>query len=85
LNAKGVPADIVAETAAALRDEGGDAAAAMRLARRRRLGPFRQSGREEYRQRDMAALGRAGFEYQVAAMIVDAEDVETLTQIVSEA
>jgi regulatory protein len=85
LSAKGVPADIVAETASALRDEGGDAAAALRLAKRRRLGPFRASGRAENRQRDMAALGRAGFEYQVASMIVDADDVETLTEAVSEA
>jgi len=79
LNAKGVPAEIVAETAAALaEEEGGDLDAAFRFARRRRLGPFRTSGREEHRQRDMAALGRAGFEYQVAAAIVDAEDIESL-------
>ena len=79
LNAKGVPAEIVAGAAAALaEEEGGDLDAAYRLARRRRLGPFRSGGREEHRQRDMAALGRAGFDYQVAAAIVDAEDVESL-------
>jgi len=79
LNAKGVPAEIAAETAATLaEEEGGDLDAAYRFARRRRLGPFRSSGRKENRQRDMAALGRAGFEYQVAEAIIDAEDVESL-------
>ena len=81
LNAKGVPAEIVAETAAALaEEESGDLDAAYRFARRRRLGPFRSGAREEHRQRDLAALGRAGFEYQVAATIVDAEDVESLEE-----
>jgi regulatory protein len=79
LNAKGVPADVVAETAAALaEEEGGDLSAACRFARRRRLGPFRSGGREDHRQRDMAALGRAGFQYQVAAKVIDSEDVESL-------
>ncbi len=80
LNAKGVPAEIVAETAADLAEEGGDLEAAFRLARRRRLGPFRSADRAENRQRDMAALGRAGFEYQVAAAIIDAEDMENLEE-----
>ncbi|MDB5396528.1 MAG: hypothetical protein JWM91_4034 [Rhodospirillales bacterium] len=80
LNAKGVPAEIVAETASALSQEAGDPAAALRFAQRRRLGPFRQTGRAENRQRDLAALGRVGFDYQVATMIVDAEDVETLME-----
>jgi regulatory protein len=84
LSAKGVPADIVAETASSLREEGGDAAAAMRLAKRRRLGPFRTANRAENRQKDMAALGRAGFEYQVASTIVDAEDVETLMETMAQ-
>lgn len=78
LKAKGVPTKIIAETASALAEQGGDLDAAFRLARRRRLGPFRSSGREEHRQRDMAALGRAGFEYQIAATIIDADDVESL-------
>ena len=83
LNAKGVPAEIIAETASALTAEGGDLEAAYRLARRRRLGPFRTGNRAEHRQRDMAALGRAGFGYQVAAAIVDAEDVESLEERLS--
>jgi len=42
------------------------------------LGPFRSGSRQDNRQRDMATLGRAGFEYQVARTIIDAEDVESL-------
>jgi regulatory protein len=84
LSAKGVPAEIVAETASALTEAGGDLDAAFRLARRRRLGPFRTGNRVENRQRDMAALGRAGFAYQVASTIVDAEDVESLAERLAE-
>ena len=84
LSAKGVPAEIVAETASGLSEDGGDAAAALRLAKRRRLGPFRTANRTENRQKDMAALGRAGFEYQVAAKIVDAEDVEALMDAIGQ-
>jgi len=80
LGAKGVPADVIAETASTLSEEAGDPAAALRFAQRRRLGPFRRGDRAEYRQRDMAALGRVGFDYQTAALIVDAEDVETLLE-----
>ena len=80
LGAKGVPAEVVAEAASSMREEAGDPEAAFRFAQRRRLGPFRQTARTENRQRDMAALGRMGFDYQVARMIVDAEDVETLTE-----
>ena len=37
--------------------------AAVALARRRRLGPFRQKERKEHRDRDLAAMARGGFEY----------------------
>ena len=80
LNAKGVPAEIIAETASALTEEGGDLEAAYRLAQRRRLGPFRADNRADNRQRDMATLGRAGFGYRIAAAIIDAEDVESLEE-----
>ncbi len=53
--------------------------AAARYARRR-LGPFRAAPeREGHRQRDLAALARAGFGYSVARRIIAAEspaDVE---------
>lgn len=81
LSAKGLPADVVTETAAALRDADGDMAAAVQLARRRRLGPFRQAGRAEHRQRDLATLGRAGFGYHLAAKIIDASDADALAEM----
>jgi regulatory protein len=84
LNAKGVPAEIIAETASELAEEGGDLEAAYRLAQRRRLGPFRTGDRAENRQRDMATLGRAGFGYQIAAAIIDAEDLESLAEGLAE-
>jgi len=56
--------------------EHGDAEteAAWRYARRRRLGPFRGDPelRRASRQRDLAALGRRGFDYPVAARVIDA-------------
>ncbi len=54
--------------------DGGDAGAALALARRRRLGPFRPSEqRAEHRARDLAALGRAGFDFETARRIVDGD------------
>lgn len=83
LRAKGLSA---ADSDAALKgltDESGagddEFATAARLAQRKRLGPFRpQSARAELRQRDMAALARAGFSYDVARRVVDAESADAL-------
>lgn len=59
---------------------GGDAEAeaARRYARRRRLGPFRvdPEARRANRQRDLAALARRGFDYPVAARVIDADDAD---------
>jgi regulatory protein len=55
--------------------------AAKALARRRRLGPFRTTGdRKEHRQRDLAAMARAGFSYDLARKVIDAKDIESLEQ-----
>ncbi|MEK9672605.1 MAG: RecX family transcriptional regulator [Rhodospirillaceae bacterium] len=54
-----------------------DQAAAWAFARRRRLGPFRGDDpaiRAEYREKDMAALARAGFDYDTARRVADAAD-----------
>ncbi len=77
LVAKGIPGPVIEEQTAALNDAVDDRQAAIRLARRRRLGPFRACGRAEHRQRDLAALGRAGFAYETAVRVIDA-DPETL-------
>jgi regulatory protein len=48
--------------------------AAVALARRRRLGPFRDKDREQHRNRDLAAMARAGFDYELARKVIDAAD-----------
>jgi regulatory protein len=53
-------------------------AAAVAFARRRRLGPFRTAKRAEHRDKDLAALGRVGFSYQMAKRVVDAEDPDNI-------
>lgn len=54
-------------------------AAAVRYARRRRLGPFREPARRaERRDRDLQALVRQGFPFPLAKRIVDAEDADAL-------
>jgi regulatory protein len=62
-------------------DEGPDAElrAALRLAERRRLGPYRaEKERAERRQRDLASLARAGFSFDIARKVIDAEDPDAL-------
>ena len=50
-------------------------AAATAFARRRKLGPFRRDAdRETHRQKDMAALGRAGFGFEIARAVIDEDD-----------
>ncbi|UEM02671.1 RecX family transcriptional regulator [Skermanella rosea] len=81
LSLKGVGGDEIAAALESVDEETpGDTelAAAVALARRRRLGPFRRTGREEHREKDMAALGRAGFGYQIARKVVDAEDPDAI-------
>ena len=55
--------------------------AAVALARRRRIGPFRQKAREEHRDRDLAAMARGGFEYQLARRVIDATDPDALDEL----
>lgn len=81
LREKGVPDDIIADALAAREDEHEDPemAAAAALARRRRLGPYRaEAERPARREKDLAALARAGFSYDIARQVVDAADPESL-------
>jgi regulatory protein len=81
LRARGVAAELIEAAVAALKRETGggtsdetDLAAALALAKRRRLGPFRSPGvRAANRMRDLAALGRAGFAYDIARQVIDGE------------
>jgi regulatory protein len=78
---KGVAAELIAQTLAGLDATAGDSeiAAACALARRRRLGPYRAPpARAAARNKDLAALARAGFSLGVARRIVAAADVAAL-------
>ena len=80
LHAKGVERTTVEQAlsalGAALSDP--DISAAVIVARRRRLGPWRISGRSDYRQRDLATLARRGFSFAIASQVIDAESAEFL-------
>ncbi len=55
--------------------------AAVALARRRRLGPYRpEKDRKDARTRDLAAMARAGFDYDLARKVIDAVSVESLDE-----
>lgn len=54
-------------------------AAAVTYARRRRLGPYRNTAaRAAMREKDLAALGRQGFGYDLARRVIEATDKEEL-------
>ncbi len=82
LRGRGVSAELVESALASLKAEHtGDLelSAALRHARRRRLGPFDTSGqRSERRRNHLAALARAGFSFDIAKTVVDAPDEATL-------
>lgn len=81
LAAKGVDADTAAAALGRLAEEVAepDLAAAVRLARKRRLGPFRAlEQRAEMRHKDLAALARAGIDLDTARRVVDAGEPEDL-------
>lgn len=71
LRAKGIDPSLT-ESALA-EDERDDDAAARRYAQRRRLGPYRLRARAERRDRDLAAMCRAGFSLDTARAVIDAD------------
>lgn len=85
LAAKGVPRDVVEAAMLAEREALPDGEAdaieeqaAQAYARRRRLGPYRRPDqRATHRDRDLAALARAGFAYGLARRVVDREPGES--------
>jgi regulatory protein len=86
---KGVGREVIDEALAPTRTPADELAAAARLARRLRLGPYRLAAdRDEqrgHRLRDLAALGRAGFSYETARKVVSAESPEALESLIAEA
>ncbi|WP_207480403.1 regulatory protein RecX [Arenibaculum pallidiluteum] len=83
LAAKGIGREQADAALDALGEEIGgdlDLEAAKAFARRRRLGPFRAGDREAQRERDLAALGRAGFSYETARRVIDARDPDAIDE-----
>lgn len=81
LRLKGVPRELAEAVLVGPTEEGErpsteavDEESAWRLAKRKRLGPYRSAeARAEHRAKDLAALGRAGFSFAIARRIVDGE------------
>lgn len=69
LAAKGVGRDLIAETVVA--DDADELAAARIAARRKRLGPWSRGDRSALRQKQIAALARAGFSLAIARAVID--------------
>lgn len=85
LKMAGIDDDGAAAALAQAADEMGDdnsaseLRAALRLAERRRLGPYRPTAtRKDMRQRDIAAMARAGFSSDVARRVIDATEPQRL-------
>ncbi len=85
LRQKGIEADLaqrVVDELVQTREVDPQLEAAATYARRRRLGPYRpEHKREERRERDMGAMARAGFGWGIAKQVIDAEDLQTLAEL----
>jgi len=55
------------------RQEGDEETRARCWARKKRIGPYRVANRADYRQKDMAALARAGFSYETVCAVLGAD------------
>lgn len=83
LTAKGVDRETTNKALAAAADTMGnpDLQAARTYAMRRRFGPFRaDTPTQVTKQKELAALGRAGFQYDIARKIVEAETESDIDQ-----
>ena len=80
LSTKGITEDIIEATILGLIEEqpNPDRRAAVAYGKRRRIGPWRGSCREEFRDRDLAALGRQAFSYEIARWVIEAETADEL-------
>ena len=67
------------------RGEGSEIKAAAALIRRKRLGPYRNPGdRADHRQKDLAAVARAGFALDLVRKLLRAPDVASLEKMAAE-
>lgn len=89
LREAGISEELAQETVAALvRERGGERAgtlaAAIALARRRRIGPFRPAGIDldaERKRREIAILARRGIDYGIARAVVEVADEAALEEL----
>jgi regulatory protein len=78
---RGVEGELIAAAIDDIEEETGNAdlTAACALARRRRLGPYRQAAaRADQRTRDLGAFARAGFSLDVARRVLDCPDADAV-------
>jgi len=83
---KGVDGDTIDQALKSLVDEHPEPelAAAIKLARRRRLGPYSDPAkREDKKERDLAAMARAGFSYDMAQRIIECNDKDELEDLLN--
>jgi regulatory protein len=83
LMAKGLRAALLDEIFSALRAEeegvSAERISAIRYAKRRRFGPWRRPGTpDDTARKELAAMGRAGFSYELANSVLRATDAEAL-------
>ncbi len=76
LREQGIDAETAESAVATLElDLGSEAARAHHYCKRRRLGPYRLPAlRKASRERDLAALGRRGFSYEIARQVIDSPE-----------
>lgn len=87
LKFKGVSADNIETALRALEETHANAelVAAQNYARRRRFGPWRSSDhRAKRRDRDLAAMARAGFSFRMAQRVIDAPDIDSLKRDIAD-
>lgn len=69
LSAKGVSRELATEASSGSAED--EMAAALKTARRKRLGPWSKGDRVATRQKDLAAMARAGFAMTIARAVID--------------
>ena len=82
---KGVDTDTIDRALEALSEEAPNPElhAAVKLARKRRLGPYADPDkRERDKEKHLAALARAGFSYDMAKRIIETEDADELEDLI---
>ncbi len=78
LSAKGIARDLAA-SASVVSDED-ELGAARKTARRKRLGPWSRGDRATSRQKDLAAMARAGFPMTIARAVIDGAGDEDVSE-----